>query len=274
MAIPYAEVIGDPIGHSKSPVIHNYWLSALRIGAEYRPIQVRAGELGDYLSSRRADPSWKGCNVTMPHKLDVLQHLDELEADAARAGSVNTVINGENRLIGLNTDVQGFAEPVAGLLWKRHPGRSAIIGSGGAARAVLLALQHWKIEDIVVMTRNRVKAAEMLTSLGAKGTVLPIDSKSLMDANFVINASPLGMTGQPPLDLKLDFICEDEPVIYDLVYSPLKTGLLAAAEDIPGAHRIDGLQMLVAQAARAFSLFFDRPAPRSLDAQLRVRLQS
>lgn len=274
MVIPYAEVIGDPIGHSKSPIIHNFWLSALRVDAEYRATQVPAGNLNDYFALRRTDPNWRGCNVTMPHKLDVLRHLDEVEADAARAGSVNTVIKRESRLIGLNTDIQGFAEPVAGLLWTRYPGRAAIIGSGGAARSVLLALQHWQVEDIIVMSRNQVKATQMLASLSSKGTVLPIESESLFDANFVINASPLGMTGQPPLDLKLDFICADEPVIYDLVYHPLKTPLLAAAEAIPGACRIDGLRMLVAQAARAFSLFFDHPAPRSLDARLRVRLKS
>lgn len=274
MAVPYAEVIGDPVGHSKSPLIHNFWLGALGIDAQYRATHVAAGDLAEYFSSRRADPQWRGCNVTMPHKIEVLRHLDELQDDAASLSSVNTVVNRGGRLVGYNTDVAGFVEPVAGLLWERHPGRAAIIGSGGAARAVLRALARWGIEDIAVLARDLSRAEGMLASLGTKGRVLPIESESLEDANFVINASPLGMAGHPPLNLTLNFICDDEPVIYDLVYFPVETPLLIAAETLPMAYAIDGLKMLVAQAARAFSLFFDRAAPRNMDARLRVRLQS
>ena len=131
MGVPYAEVIGDPIAHSKSPLIHKFWLGKLGMDGDYRAVHVRSGELGSYLASRRSDPDWRGCNVTLPHKLEIAPLLDESRLFATEA--VNCVIPNNGRLIGFNTDTAGVGAGVEDWLDRAHP--VCIIGSGGAASA-------------------------------------------------------------------------------------------------------------------------------------------
>ena len=141
MTTPYAEVIGDPVAHSKSPLIHGFWLDRLGLGGEYRRAHVRSDGLADYFAARRADPAWRGCNVTIPHKQAVLAHVDWIDPTAAAIGAVNTVVPENGVLAGYNTDAVGFLEPLQPLLERRHLFRMArILGTGGAARAVTHAL--------------------------------------------------------------------------------------------------------------------------------------
>ena len=283
MSGPYAEVIGDPIVQSKSPAIHGFWLGQLGIAAEYRACHVRADELADYFAQRRADPDWRGCNVTMPHKPAVLALLDTIDPLAARIGAVNTVVRGaDGRLTGYNTDVAGFLEPLQPYLRQTHLYRMArVIGAGGAARAIVAALaaQHF---TLVLAARDPAKAAKLLTELAPNGEhhTPPLshfaapsdfafdDRSQLLD--LVINASPLGMAGQPPLQFDLSHVPPGS-VIYDIVTHPLDTPLLIAAR-AAGFTTIDGLAMLIGQAAAAFELFFSQPAPRQFDAELRELL--
>ena len=279
----YAEVIGDPIAQSKSPVIHKFWLKQLGIAADYRACQVTAAGLADYFAARRRDPEWRGCNVTMPHKQAVMPLLDGLDPLAARVGAVNTVVPGVDQLLrGFNTDVPGFLEPLQSLLAAPHLVRMArIFGAGGVARAIVAALADHGF-TLVLAARDPAKAQELLDELAphgehhsppldhfAQSTDFSFDDRTQL-FDLVVNASPLGMTGSPPLLLDLSHIPPGS-VVYDIVTNPHETALLQAAR-AAGFATIDGLAMLIGQAAAAFELFFGQPAPRDHDADLRALL--
>ncbi len=262
---PYAEVIGDPIGHSKSPLIHGFWLDALGIAADYRACHVTLDGLAEYLETRREDRHWRGCNVTLPHKVAVLDHLADPCDVRATIGAANLVLRAEDgRLGAANTDAGGFYVPIAGLDLTGQP--VVVLGAGGAARAVLFALSRIDCGPVTVLNRTPLKAAALLSSFGLKGQALPLTAP-LPPAALVVNASTLGMAGQPPLNLDLSPL-PDEAVVYDIVYTPIETGLLAAAHD-RGLNTVDGLEMLVGQAAIAFEALFGAEPPRDRDGELR-----
>lgn len=265
---PYAEVIGDPIEHSKSPLIHGFWLDSMGVDASYRACHVRPDQLGAYIAARRDDPNWRGCNVTIPHKLTVLDHVGDPGGVRGNIGAVNTLFRGpDGDLVATNTDAAGFFAPIADVDWT---GRTAVVvGAGGAARAVLFALAQAGIGDVTVINRNALKASALLAHFSLKGRALPPGSK-LPAAALLVNASALGMTGHPPLDCDLSPL-PDEAIVYDIVYAPLRTELLLQAEE-RGLATVDGLEMLVGQAALAFELFFGVAPPRESDADLRKRL--
>ena len=267
---PYAEVIGDPIGHTKSPAIHGFWLDALDIDGEYRATHVMPDGLAGYFDARRADPAWRGCNITIPHKQAALDHVEDRGGIRATIGAVNTVVRAEDgALIGTNTDAGGFYSPIAGLdLEGRH---AVVIGAGGGARAILFALSKVGIGRVTLLNRNVLKGAALLANFGLKGDALPLGAP-LPAAALVVNASPLGMTGQTPLDIDLSPLPEDA-VVYDIVYAPLETPLLAQAR-ARELDTVDGLDMLIGQAALAFELFFGAEPPRDRDEELRALLTS
>ena len=289
---PYAEVIGDPIAHSRSPLIHNFWLAKLGIDAEYRACHVLADGLEAYLHNRNLDDDWRGCNVTMPHKLAVMPLLDRIAPEAERIGAVNTVVMRDYYLEGYNTDGAGFMEPLQSLLAEHPytgptpPARIAsLIGAGGAARAIADALDQASF-TIISYSRDPEKANRALgryiwdkdlicslTDLAREtagtraGAPIPAEPHRI---DLFINASPLGMAGQPPLDLEAPRLAENE-IVYDIVTHPLDTPLLEAAR-VSGLRTIDGLAMLIGQAAVAFEKFFGQPAPREHDVELRALL--
>jgi shikimate dehydrogenase len=285
--IPYAEVIGDPIAQSKSPVIHGHWLARAGIAGEYRRCLVTEEGLADYLAERRADPAWRGCNVTMPHKQAVLPLLDGISPLAARIGAVNTIVRWpDGALAGHNTDAPGFMEPLRPRLAERHLLRMArVLGTGGAARAIVAALADEGFV-LVLAGRDPAKARALLDELAPDGGGLEHHAVALdhfADAtdfafddrqgilDLLVNASPLGMAGQPLLALDLSHVPPGS-VVYDIVTHPARTPLLdeAAAAGLP---TVDGLTMLIGQAAEAFALFFGAPAPRQDgDAELRALL--
>lgn len=280
---PYAEVIGDPIAQSKSPAIHGFWLGKLGIDAEYRACHVRPEDLANYLAVRRADPLWRGCNVTMPHKQAVMPLLDRIDPPADAIGAVNTILPlGERGLAGTNTDAAGFLEPLKDDLAATHYFRMArIIGTGGAARAIIAALAGHSF-TLVVAGRDPAKARALLDELAPKGEHHAIalahfanptdfafdDREACLD--LVINASSLGMQGQPPLVFDWSH-APPGAIAYDIVTAPRDTPLLQTAR-AAGNRTIDGLSMLIGQAAVAFERFFGAPAPREHDAELRAML--
>ncbi len=264
----YAEVIGDPIAHSKSPLIHGFWLDALGINAAYRVHRVTADALPGYFADRAADPDWRGCNVTLPHKLAALDHVADPGGVRASIGAINTVFRDEaGTLTGTNTDAAGFWSPISALDLTARP--VAVVGAGGAARAVLFALARLGVGPVTLFNRTPLKAAALLAQFGLKGEVKPLGAP-IPPVALLVNASTLGMTGQPSLDLDLSTLPEDA-IVYDIVYSPLETGLLARARD-RGLDTVDGLDMLIGQAALAFELFFGAEPPRDRDDELRARL--
>lgn len=284
MTRPYAEVIGDPIVQSKSPAIHGYWIGRLGLDADYRAAHVTSSGLEDYLKSRRKDPQWRGCNITMPHKQAVIPLLDRLDPLAARIGAVNTIVREvDGSLSGYNTDAGGFLEPLRDLLAKEHLFRMArVLGTGGAARAIIAALAQEHVV-IVLAGRDPEKARALLDELDPKGEhhVAPLahfaeptdfefdDRAGCFD--LVVNASPLGMAGQPPLEFDFSHVPPGS-IIYDIVTHPVETPLLKAAR-AAGYRTVDGLSMLIGQAAEAFERFFGKAPPRDDgDAELRARL--
>jgi shikimate dehydrogenase len=280
---PYAEVIGDPIAQSKSPAIHTHWLGRLGLQADYRAAHVRPETLADFLRRRRADAAWRGCNVTMPHKQAVMKHLDRLHPLAERIGAVNTIVReADGSLTGYNTDVAGFREPLRPLFEQQHLFRMArVLGTGGAARAIVAALADEKVA-IVLAGRDTAKARALLDELDPGGEHHATELAHFADAtdfafddragclDLIVNASPLGMAGQPPLVFDLSH-APPGSVVYDIVTHPADTPLLQAAR-AAGFRTIDGLSMLIGQAAAAFEKFFGVSPPREGDIELRALL--
>jgi shikimate dehydrogenase len=281
----YAEVIGDPIAQSKSPAIHNFWLGKLGSAGEYGRCRVAAEDLPGYLAGAMANPRWRGCNVTMPHKQAIMPLLGRLDPLAARIGAVNTVVReSDGSLTGYNTDAAGFLEPLAPWLEDRHLFRMArVLGTGGAARAIVAALADRGFV-IVLAGRDPAKAQALLDELanGSDHHAVDIahfapptdfafdDRQGCLD--LIVNASPLGMAGQPALAFDFSHAPPDS-VVYDIVTHPLDTPLLREARKA-GFPTIDGLAMLIGQAAAAFEKFFGVAAPREHDAELRALLTS
>ncbi|WP_439567110.1 shikimate dehydrogenase family protein [Sphingopyxis sp.] len=268
MSVPFAEVIGDPIAQSKSPLIHGFWLRELGLEGDYRRAHVTPDDLAAYVAERHADPAWRGCNVTLPHKLAVMDLVEDPGNIRGTIGAMNTVVRQpDGALIGTNTDAAGFYAPLAELDLGGAP--VAVVGAGGAARAVLFALARAGVGHVTILNRSPLKAMGLLATFGLKGEVVGLDA-ALPPAALLVNSSSLGMTGQPPLDLDLSSLADDA-IVYDLVYAPLQTGLLRAAA-ARGLDTVDGLDMLIGQAALAFELFFGAAPPEGRDDELRALL--
>ncbi|PLK27216.1 shikimate dehydrogenase [Novosphingobium sp. TH158] len=274
MTQPYAEVIGDPISQSKSPVIHGNWLARLGIPGEYRACHVSASELAAYIARRRADPDWRGCNVTIPHKEKVGALLDRLEPRAQAVGAVNTVFrDADGQLVGTNTDVDGVAEALRGF---DLAGRKVVVlGAGGAARAAFFHLAGAGC-SVSVLARNHEKARAAIEQCGLDARLLPFSggTSAFDDAVLAINTTQLGMTGQDPMPR---FVLEEidqmqrDALLFDMVYAPRETGFLKAAAQT-GRATVGGLTMLVGQARTAFARFFGKVPPASGDAELMRKL--
>ncbi|MBW8755045.1 MAG: shikimate dehydrogenase [Sphingomonadales bacterium] len=285
MTRPYAEVIGDPIAQSKSPAIHGFWLEKLGLAGDYGRALVAPDALSDYLAGVRVKPDWRGCNVTMPHKQAIMPLLDRVDPLAARIGAVNTVVReADGALVGYNTDAAGFLEPLTPLLAERHYFRMArVLGTGGAARAIVAALSDHHFV-IVLAGRDPAKARALLDELAKGSDHHAIDLAHFAEAtdfafddreqclDLIVNASPLGMAGQPPLAFDFSH-APPGSIAYDIVTHPLDTEFLQRAR-AAGFATVDGLSMLIGQAAVAFEHFFGTHPPREFDAELRARLTS
>jgi shikimate dehydrogenase len=258
----YAEVIGDPIAQSKSPIIHKYWLDRLKLTGDYRRTLVSSDALAGFLEARRGDPDWLGCNVTIPHKESSAKLVDEVDETAKVIGATNCILPRAGRLWATNTDVDGIAAALDSV--ELDGRKTVIIGGGGAARAAIFYLAGRRAETLVLV-RNPEKA-ERLRNLDPKIEIAPLTTVSTMIAGAaaIINASPLGMMGCPAMPPELlAAVARQAPgtTLLDLVYNPLETDFLATGRQA-GARVVDGLAMLIGQASRAFELFFGaRPPP-------------
>lgn len=253
-----AGVLGWPVGHSRSPRLHGFWLDRHGIDGAYVPLPVPPGHLEAVL---RALPhmGFAGANVTVPHKEAALALADHVEPLTRRIGAVNTlVVRDDGSLEGRNTDAFGFLEN----LRQGHPGFSAargpavVLGAGGAARAVIAALLDDGVPEIRLTNRTAERAQEVAAALGGNVRVVPWEEReqALDGAALVVNTTSLGMTGQLPLTLGLGALPADA-VVTDIVYVPLETDLLAAARR-RGNPVVDGLGMLLHQARPGFAAWF------------------
>ncbi len=253
-----AGVIGWPVGHSRSPRLHGYWLDKYRLDGAYLPLPVQPGRFEQVL---RALPhmGFAGANVTVPHKEAALALADHVEPVARRIGAVNTlVVRPDGSLEGHNTDAFGFLEN----LRQGHPGFSAaagpavVLGAGGAARAVIAALQEDGAPAVRLLNRTAERAWQVAAELGGPIEVVPWEQRAeaLAGAALLVNTTTLGMEGQPPLLLDLQQLPVDA-VVSDIVYVPLETELLGAARR-RGNPAVDGLGMLLHQARPGFAAWF------------------
>ena len=250
-------VIGWPIKHSRSPLIHNHWLMRHGIEGVYEKVAVEPDELDRFLRAM-PDAGWLGCNVTVPHKEKVFELVRSDDPFTQRLGAVNTVYIRGGQLHGTNTDGIGFMRNLqaAAPQWQPASGPVVVLGAGGAARAVVAALIDAGVPEVRIVNRTRDRAAALAELLGngAKARDWTMRGDLLADCTLLVNTTTLGMAGAPPLDLELDRLAP-EAVVYDIVYVPLETDLLARAR-ARGNPTVDGLGMLLHQAAPAFALWF------------------
>ena len=257
-AAQLAGVIGWPVKHSKSPVLHGYWLRQHGIDGAYVPMAVSPDALPRAVHGLRA-LGFRGANVTVPHKQAVMICCDRIEDAARRIGAVNTlVVEADGELVGRNTDGIGFLGNLraAETGWRPGSGPAVVIGAGGAARAILVALLDAGVPEIRLVNRTIEKARALREEFS--NTILPVPlaegGDTLAGSTLVVNTSSLGMEGQPPLDLSLDQLPPDATVT-DIVYAPLETPLLSAAR-ARGNPTVDGLGMLLHQAVPGFEAWF------------------
>ena len=256
-------VIGDPVAHSLSPALHQPALDQLSIPAVYERWHTVAADLASRIESLR-DPEILGASVTVPHKIAVMSMIDEVSPAARRAGAVNTIVNRGRALFGDNTDIYGFGVTVSDALGGRTPQIAIVLGAGGAARAVVLALEAARAAEIVVANRDDGRARQLAQDLQpAPVQPMRLDdeflTRELPRADLLVNATSLGWhPGETPVALPYLDLLPASAVVADLTYRDTDLLLAAQARRLETA---DGLSMLVHQGARAFELWTGAPAP-------------
>jgi shikimate dehydrogenase len=259
-----AGIMGWPIGHSRSPALHNFWLAEHGIDGVYVPMAVRPERLGEAL---RALPvlGFRGCNLTIPHKQMALSIIDRVEPVARRIGAVNTVVvAADGSLEGSNTDAYGFRENLREYVsgWEPTAGAAVVLGAGGAARAVVAALIEDGAAEIRVVNRTIGRAESVARDLAVPGIRIAaypwnMRAEVLEGAGVLVNTTSLGMTGEPGLEIDLALLPR-AAVVADIVYVPLDTNLLVAARQ-RGHRTVDGLGMLLHQGRPGFEAWFETP---------------
>ncbi len=267
---PRAGVAGWPIGHSRSPTIHRYWLAELDLPGSYEKFAVRPGEFRQF-ADRIGKDELVGANVTAPHKEAAFSVCDQRTPVAEALGAVNTLWRQDERLWGDNTDVAGFLANMdeAAPGWAEARKHAVVIGAGGAARGIVYALISRGFERIAVVNRTQARAKALAAHFGRSTTTAPWAdlARELPKADLLVNASSLGMIGQPPLAIDLSGLPQ-RAVVADAVYVPLRTPLIEAAS-ARRLRTVEGLGMLLHQAAPAFARWFGKqpvvtPALRAL----------
>jgi shikimate dehydrogenase len=253
-----AGVIGMPVAHSRSPVIHNYWLKAHGIRGSYVPLAVNPERLQDALGGLIA-LGFRGCNVTMPHKQAAMPLLDRVNETARRIGAVNTiVVEADGTLSGFNNDGNGFVQSLRDAKpdWRGDAGPILLLGAGGASRAVVVALLENGAREIRIANRTAEKAQAISTEFGSAVNTVPWDDRAtaLSDVALLVNCTNRGMVGKSALDIDLSRL-KPSTLTADLIYTPLETPFLADAR-ARGCVTVNGLGLLLNQARLAFKAWF------------------
>ena len=262
---PFAAIVGWPVDHSRSPALHGYWLKQHGIDGHYGRLAVEPTReaLEGLVAFLRRTPNARGCNLTLPHKVGIMPLLDHLHPTAERIGAVNTVIKrADGSLEGRNSDGFGFMEALRynAPHWRGDTGPVTVLGAGGAARAIVASLVDAGVPELRLVNRTKSAAVDLGVAFTPDdGRQIVIEgwddrARALTDVTLLVNTTALGMHGQPPLDLDLEFLPRSAAV-YDIVYVPLETGLLAAARG-RGNRCIDGLGMLLHQGRVGFEAWF------------------
>lgn len=254
---PRCFVVGHPIAHSRSPLIHGEWLRQYGITGSYERVDVAPSDLPAFIDRLR-NGEFAGGNVTVPHKEAVMALVDAV-SDAGRAvGAVNTLWQEGGRILADNSDVPGFLAHLDASVpgWQQRVGTALILGAGGAARGICYGLKSRGVERILIVNRSRGRADELVVALGRPLEVADWDQRDRLvgQADLIVNTTALGMQGKPPLEIDLAGL-RPGTIVDDIVYVPLKTALLAEAER-RGGIPVDGLGMLLHQAVPGFARWF------------------
>lgn len=249
-----AFVIGDPISHSRSPLIHRYWLEKAGISGSYNPVHVRKTELADFITALKDGSSgYSGGNVTLPHKQAIAELVDDIDETARQIGAVNTVWLETGRLCATNTDSYGFSANLDDRAPGWDHGKTAVVfGAGGASRAILHALKARGFASIRIVNRTLARAQELADRFGVGVSAHKIDELPdvTQNANIFVNTTSLGMDGTPVPQIDFSKMASDA-LVTDIVYVPLITPILNMAAK-QGFATVDGLGMLLHQAAPGF----------------------
>lgn len=256
--IPLAGVIGSPIAHSKSPSLHMHWLKSLGIAGHYIPMDIAQDDLADVIKML-PKMGFVGVNVTVPYKETVMELADLVTDRAALIGSANTLIfRKDGKIHADNTDGYGFLQNLRQKApeWNPKAGPTVVLGAGGAARAVIAALNEAGVPEILITNRTKQRAEKLKKDFGKRLRVVDwVQAGNILEeATTVVNTTSLGMMGKPPLRVPLDGL-QKGALVTDLVYAPLRTHLLNEAEKA-GCVTVDGLGMLLHQAVPAFERWF------------------
>jgi len=261
MSNTYA-VIGDPIDHSLSPNIHNAAFRHLKLDHTYIAYKIPAGELSAGIEALKAIKI-AGFNVTIPHKIEMMKFLDEMDTTCKIIGAVNTVLNEDGKLKGYNTDMIGFLDPIKKKNLTIKDSQVLLLGAGGAARAIVTAMVKEKAGKITIVNRtleNANKLAEFAKKIGGNVDTVSIQeaNKLITDYKFIINSTSIGMRNEPS-PISTENISKNS-IVYDLVYQPINTDLIKKSKE-NGATIIYGYQMLLSQAACSFEIWHKMEAP-------------
>jgi len=253
-----AGVMGWPIAQSRSPILHNYWIERYKLNGRYVPLAVRPERLSDAIRGLPA-LGFRGCNLTMPHKQLAITMVDNLPDTAKRIGAVNCIVVGEDsKLSGTNNDGNGYVLSVQEVApqWQPSDGPIAILGAGGAARAIIVALLERRASEIRLINRTFEKAELLAKEFGSAIKPIAWDRRgnAIADVALLTNATNQGMTGHPPLEISLDKL-SIRTLVSDLIYVPPETAFLTTAK-ARGNVVINGLGMLLHQARPAFEAWF------------------
>jgi shikimate dehydrogenase len=256
--IPLAGVIGNPIAHSRSPQVHGYWLKSLNLRGHYIPMHVTEDNLKEVLHTL-PNVGFVGVNITIPHKEVVLQIADRISDRAKAIGAANTLFfSADGEIFADNTDGYGFIENLhqGARGWDPKVGAAALLGAGGAARAVICSLLEAEVPEILISNRTIERAHALRQEFGPRLRVVEWSQAGSMiaEADLVVNTTSLGMVGNSDLNVPLDGLHEGQ-IVTDLVYNPLETPILQAAR-LAGCTTVDGLGMLLHQAVPGFERWF------------------
>ena len=261
MSNTYA-VIGDPIDHSLSPNIHNAAFRHLKLDHTYIAYKILAGELSAGVDALKAIKI-AGFNVTIPHKIEMMKFLDEMDTTCKVIGAVNTVLNEDGKLKGYNTDMIGFLDPIKKRNLTIKDSQVLLLGAGGAARAIVTAMVKEKAGKITIVNRtleNANKLAEFAKKIGGDVDIVSIHeaNKLITDYKFIINSTSIGMRNEPS-HISTENISKDS-IVYDIVYQPINTELIKKSKE-NGATIFYGYDMLLSQAACSFEIWHKTEAP-------------
>ncbi|MGB0496719.1 MAG: shikimate dehydrogenase [Rubricella sp.] len=256
-AAPLAGVIGHPVGHSKSPVLHGHWLKRYAIAGHYVALPVEPGHFETVVKTLPL-MGFRGVNVTLPHKQTAIEIADRVTDRAALIGAANTLTFRDGRILADNTDGYGFIESIRQTApdWDPRSGPALVLGAGGASRAVVSALLDAGVQELRIANRTRARAEALRENFGARVRVMDwaVLDRALDGAMTLVNTTSLGMEGQPPLTIDVTRL-PDEALVTDIVYAPLETPVLRAAA-AAGLRTVDGLGMLLHQAVPGFEQWF------------------